>query len=440
MKPLETLLRTFVELHPEDAARAFETLNPEERNRLFKSMPSRLAAPVLERISPHTAAALMEQLSATQIGELLVSMPPRVASSIFQQFNETLHEGLLDDLVPEVARSIRQLSQYTGNTAGAMMDPKVVSLSIDLTTQQAISALRKASRSALSYLYVTQRDGQLVGVVTMRDLLLASPRDLVSEFVKHEVVSVPDTMPSEEVVQIMRERRFLAVPVVDFEGRLVGVVKHTEALQAGEQAAFDDLQKIVGAGADERALSPVSMVVRCRLPWLFINLVTAFMAAAVIGALEGLIANVAVLAVLLPVVAGQGGNTGSQSLAVVMRGLALREIIPGTKKRVITKELMGGVINGVAVAIGTGTAVFCWRLFAGDSNFACAGLALVIALAMIVNMAVAALAGAIIPMVLKACGRDPAQSAGIFLTTVTDIVGFTAFLGFATLFMSWIVS
>jgi magnesium transporter len=318
------------------------------------------------------------------------------------------------------------------------METRVASLSSDLTVQQAISAIRKAPRESLHYLYVSARDGKLIGVINMRDLLLASPRDPIGPLVRGALTTVTDTMSSQEVVQLMRENRFLALPVVDFEGRLVGVVKHSEALQASQEAAFGDLQKIVGAGADERALSSVGMVVRSRLPWLYVNLVTAFMAAAVIGMFEAVIVKVAALAVLLPVVAGQGGNTGSQSLAVVMRGLALREVIPGVKKRVILKELTGGVINGVAVAIVTAIAVLAWRLTVGDSMTAGTGLALVIGLAMVVNMAAAAISGAIIPLILQAVGRDPAQSAAIFLTTVTDIVGFAAFLGFATAFMPMI--
>jgi magnesium transporter len=334
---------------------------------------------------------------------------------------------------------LRELARYSGDTAGAIMEPRVASLSIDFTVQQTIAAIRKAPREALHYLYVTQRDGKLIGVLSMRDLLLASSRDPIEPLVRGNVVSVPDTMDSEEVVELMTDTGYLALPVVDFDGRLVGVVKHSEALQAGQEAAFEDLQKIVGAGADERALSPVAMVVKSRLPWLYVNLVTAFMAAAVIGFFEGIIAKVAALAVLLPVVAGQGGNTGSQSLAVVMRGLALREIIPGVKKRVIVKELVGGLVNGVAVSIVTAAAVFAWRMTTGDSTQAGLGLSLVIGLAMIVNMAAAALAGAIIPLILRALGRDPAQSSAIFLTTVTDIVGFASFLGFASLFMSMIV-
>ena len=435
MRPLESLLRTFVELHPEDAARAFEGLELSERVRLFKTLPVRVAVSLLDRISAHAVAPLLCEVDTDRAAELLCELAPRVASSILHQLDEGQREEVLQEVPENIARSLRELARYPGDSAGAIMEPRVVSLAIDFSVQQAISAIRKAPREALLYLYVTQRDGKLVGVVTMRDLLLAGSREPLESLVRRDVISVADTTGSEEVLQLMRDRGFLAIPVVDFEGRLIGVVKHTEAMEAGKEAAFEDLQRIVGAGADERALSPVSMVIKSRLPWLYVNLVTAFMAAAVIGAFEGLIAKVAALAVLLPVVAGQGGNTGSQSLAVVMRGLALREIIPGVKRRVIVKELLGGIVNGVAVAIVTAACVFGWRVVAGDSTQASVGLALVIGLAMIVNMAAAALSGAVIPLILKAIGRDPAQSAAIFLTTVTDIVGFASFLGFATLFM-----
>ncbi|NND97208.1 MAG: magnesium transporter [Pirellulaceae bacterium] len=438
MRPLETLLRTFIELHPEDAARAFESLDLDERQRLFKTLPVRVAVPLLARLGAHVAAPLIASMDAKDGAELLQELSPRVASSIVHHFDDSDRERLLGELADNVSRPLRELAKYPGHTAGAIMEPRVASLSSDFTVQQATSAIRKAPREALHYLYVTKRDGTLVGVINMRDLLLAAPRDPIEPLVRHDVVSVPDTMESQEVVQLMRERRFLALPVVDYEGRLVGVVKHAEALQKGQDAAFESLQKIVGAGADERALSPVSMVVRSRLPWLYVNLVTAFMAAAVIGMFEGVIVKVAALAVLLPVVAGQGGNTGSQSLAVVMRGLALREIVPGMEKRLVKKELLGGVFNGIAVAIVTAIAVFGWRIAAGDTMQAGFGLSLVIAMAMVVNMAAAAMAGALIPLILQAVGRDPAQSAAIFLTTVTDIVGFAAFLGFASMCMPMI--
>lgn len=435
MKPQESLLRTFIASHPEDAARAVEALGPEEAARLLKSMPDRTVLALLERLQPHFGAQVLGFSNAQHCSELLTKLEPRTASAIVQHLVDGHREELLASLPEKLSRSLRELTRYPAETAGGMMHTRVATLAIDLTAQQAISAIRKAPRDALYYLYVTQRSGHLAGVLNMRDLLLASPRDPIEPFVRRDVLSVPSTMPREEVVNLMSERRFLALPVVDIDGVMVGVVTHDDALQASRVEAFADLQKLVGAGAEERALSPVTVVVKNRLPWLLVNLLTAFMAAGVVGMFEGIIAQIAALAVLLPVVAGQGGNTGAQSLAVVMRGLALREIVPGTKRRVMRKEFLAGVINGVLVAAVTAICVYLWRFLAGDTPVTGLGLSLVIFLAMIVNMAAAAFAGAVIPLILKALGRDPAQSASIFLTTVTDIVGFASFLGFATAFL-----
>lgn len=440
MRPLESLLKNFVEIHPEDAARAFEALAYSERIRILKSLPINVAVALLERMSLQAASPILGELEPDRLAELLIATSPRVASSLLHQLEESHRESVLSTLPEDSARVLRELALYSADTAGAMMDPRVSSISIDLNAQQAISVIRRAPRESLHYLYVTTRDGRLSGVVSIRDLLLAGPRDPIAPLVSDKVVSIPDTMDQEEVLQVMQDRRFVALPVVDFDGRLIGVVRQVDMLQVGEEEAFEDLQRIVGAGADERALSPVSKVVKSRLPWLLVNLLTAIMAAAVIGLFEDTITQVAALAILLPIVAGQGGNTGSQSLAIVMRGIALREIVSGTKRRVIQKEFVGGLINGVAVAVATSLAVFLWRLAAGDSVSSGVGLSVVIGLAMIVNMTAAAVAGALIPLVLQRLGRDPAQSASIFLTTVTDIVGFAAFLGFATLMMPWITN
>jgi magnesium transporter len=278
---------------------------------------------------------------------------------------------------------------------------------------------------------VTDKDGKLAGVLNMRNLLLASPRDTIESLMSREILSVPATMDREEVLTLIRRHRFLALPVVDADGRLIGVIKHDEALRAGQLEAFEDIQKMVGAGGDEQALSPVSIVIKRRLPWLYVNLLTAFAAAAVVGLFEGTIQKVTALAVLLPIVSGQGGNTGAQALAVVMRGIALREILSGMVKRVIVKEVLAGLFNGVAVAVATAAAVWVWSRSTG--------LSLVIGLAMIVNMVVAGLSGAAIPIILRALNRDPAQSSSIFLTTVTDVVGFASFLGFAAIFMSSLI-
>lgn len=440
MKPLETMLQSFIELHPEEAARSFEELEPAEAGRLFVTLPADVIVALLERLSPHISVPLISNLETERVSQIVSAMSPRAASTMLRQLNEERREAVFSHLTDETAKSLRELTYYSAQTAGGIMEPRVAALSIDLTAEQAIAAIRRTSRDSLHYLYVTERNGRLAGVLTMRDLLLAEPHDRIEKLIRKNVVSVNDTMDREEVINLMSDRGFLALPVVDYEGRLIGVVTHSEALQASQLEAFEDLQKMAGTSADERALSPVSVVIRSRLPWLMLNLLTAFLAAAVVGLFEETIAKVAALAVLLPVVAGQGGNTGAQSLAVVIRGLALREIISGQERRVIRKELLAGLLNGVAIAVVTGLAVLLWQLLLPESNSTKAiALSLVIFLSMIINMAAAALSGAVIPIVLKSFGRDPAQSSSIFLTTVTDVVGFASFLGFAVIFLPMLV-
>lgn len=431
-KSTDTLARTFIENHPEEAARELEAHTPHELVALLKGLPVRVSRPLLERISPDVAGLVLLKLDPEQRRDLLQTLAPRQAAAALHRLSEKQLSDLLDELPEDAARTMREVLKYPPQVAGGMMDPKVTSLPVDLTAQEAITRLRRAPRDTLYYLYVTDRAGELVGVLNVRDLLLASPRDRIETMVRKPALSVAATMPRDEVLTLMRERKYLAMPVVDIDNHLIGAIKHEQALQASQLEAFEDMQKMVGAGGDERALSSVKTVVSRRLPWLFVNLLTAFLAAAVVGLFEDTIAKVTALAVLLPVVAGQGGNSGTQALAVVMRGLALREVLPGMARRVIIKEVMGGLINGLAVGLATAIAVYIW-----NPNIA---LALVIGLAMPITMVAAAFAGAIIPMALRAMGRDPAQSAGIFLTTVTDVVGFASFLGLAVVLSRWLVT
>ena len=424
---LESMFRSFAGQHPGDAARAIETLPAPEAARILSELSTKSAGAVLERVAAAPAAAILASVGPELTRDFLALLKPRQAAAILHNLEDAAREAAIAGVPAAEARRIRSLLQYPPDTAGGMMEPQITTISEDLTASQAVATLRRAKRHTLYYLYVTDRDGRLAGVLNMRELLLAAPRDPIAPLVHREVVTVPATMTREEVTELVRQRRFVALPVVDSDGFLLGVVKPDEILEALQEEAFGDLQKMVGAGEDERALSPVSMVVRKRLPWLYVNLLTAFLAAAVVGLFEATIQQVTALAVLLPVVAGQGGNTGAQALAVVMRGLALRELVPGTTRSLLVKEVLGALLNGIGVAVATGAAVYLW-----DGRL---GLVLIISLAMIVNMTAAGLAGAVIPLALRAAGRDPAQSASIFLTTVTDVVGFAAFLGFAVLFM-----
>jgi magnesium transporter len=229
----------------------------------------------------------------------------------------------------------------------------------------------------------------------------------------------------DEVVDLLNRRALTSLPVVDLDGQVLGILRYDALVQAAQQAATDDLQQMVGAGKDERALSGPLFSVKSRLPWLLINLATGFLAASVVGLFDATIAKFTALAVLMPVVAGQAGNTGAQALAVTIRGLALREIRIGHWWRVCRKEVLGSFVNGASVALVTASCTFVW-----SRNM---GLAAVIGISMVGSMIIAAVSGALVPIVLTALKRDPAIASSIILTTITDVTGFFSFLGLATL-------
>jgi magnesium transporter len=272
--------------------------------------------------------------------------------------------------------------------------------------------------------FVVDPDDRLQGSVSMQDVVLAPPDATLGSLMRAPAPAVQATSSREEVVEELERHRVASLPVVDFDGRVLGVLRQDELISAAQEEAATDAVTMVGAGRDERALSPPLFAVRKRLPWLQVNLLTAFLAASVVGLFEDTIARYTALAVLLPVVAGQSGNTGAQALAVTMRGLSLREVRLRQWLRVSMKEIAVGASNGVAVALTTSVAVWFWSHSTG--------LALVIGVSMVISMTLAGLSGAAIPMILTALRQDPAQSSSIILTTITDVVGFFSFLGIAT--------
>jgi len=274
---------------------------------------------------------------------------------------------------------------------------------------------------------VTDDSGRLLGLVDLADVVHADPGARLESLVQITTpVRVNALTPREEIIDLFSRYRLRLLPVVDIENRLLGIIRQSTVIKAAQEEAAADLQAMVGVSRDERALSSPLLAMRKRLPWLNINLLTAFLAASVVGIFEDTIAQFTALAVLLPVVAGQSGNTGAQALAVIMRGLAVREIRVRHWQRVLLKEVLAGVLNGIAIALVTSLGVLIWSRSTG--------LAAVIGAAMVISMALAGLSGAAIPLLLTRLGQDPAQSASIILTTVTDVVGFFSFLGLASLF------
>jgi magnesium transporter len=417
----------FLRHHPGEAAQALEAMSTRASvSALSRQAPEAIAS-VWDRLSGERAEALLGALAPEQASALLARSEPTRAATLLARLDATARERHLEAVGGELARELRRLMDYAPQTAGRLMDPRVTALQPDQRVSEALTRLRRATRRGgeTRDLYVVDEVGRLTGRLEVARLAAAPPGQAVGELAAPVTALVQDMDPREEIITQVETHRLTELPVIDFQGRLLGVIHAHEVLSAVQQEVSADIQTMVGVSKDERALSGPWFAVRKRLPWLHINLATAFLAASVVGIFESTIAQFTALAVLLPVVAGQSGNAGAQALAVTMRGLALREITPLHWMRVVAKEVTAGVMNGVAVAVTTAIGVWLWS--------GSIGLALVITIAMVISMGAAGFSGALIPMILVRLGQDPAQSSSIILTTVTDVVGFFSFLGTATL-------
>ena len=421
---LAALARLFVRQYPEEAAPRLNEVAPADAARFLKAEPVRYIVPVVERLEPSAAAALLSALPDEVAGATATALDPARVLAAIGWMEDAQRDALLGRLDDALARELRRMAEYPPETAGRLMDVRAAGLPPDTTVRQALARVRAAGTRRIADVFVTDAERRLAGRVSLQALAVAPPDALLGSLAQR-AVAVQAIDPQEEVVDRITDARLTSLPVVDFEGRLLGVIRHDTLVTTAQQDVAGDMQAMVGASRQERALSPVSFAVRKRLPWLELNLLTAFLAAAVVGLFEGTIARFTALAVLLPVVAGQSGNTGAQALAVTMRGLAMREIRIGQWPRVARKEASVALLNGLAVSLTTAAGVFVWSRSPG--------LALVIGTSMVLSMMSAGIAGVLVPTVLTSIGQDPAQSSSIILTTVTDVVGFASFLGIATL-------
>lgn len=420
----------FMVAHPGEAARVLEEQDPAEIAITVASLEPGAAESLLRRMTPAQAAATLSALPDRASGALLKASDfVQVARWLAQRNPE--QRRALEQLLPEaLGKKVASVAQYPVGCAGLLMDPQFLTFRSDWTVDQVLARIRRVKGRRITDVLLTGAGERLTGSVSLQSLVGAEPHVPIGSLANTEPVSVQPLATQSEVVERMRTHRLASLPVVDLDSVVIGVLRMEALVEAAESEAHTDLQQMVGASQEERALSSPLFAIKSRLPWLLINLLTAFAAASVVGLFNDTIARFTALAVLMPVVAGQSGNTGAQALAVTSRGLALREVRVGHWLRVVVKELVASLGNGVAVASVTGAAVYVWS--------GSVGLVVVIASSMVLSMLMAALAGAAIPMLLTALRRDPAVASSIVLTTVTDIAGFFSFLGLATLLADWI--
>ena len=420
------LQRDLIVHHLQDAVQLVEKMSPRDIADVLSQHAKTVTIPLWERLSPDIAMQVIEMLPQEEAITLLSELDPTRVVAFLTMRDEPAREHYLSQLPESEADELRAILAYPTDCAGALMDPRVLQFRAETTVREALARIRASGRRRIRMLFIVDDENHLTGQVDIQDVATESATTRLEEIQTPVEAMVNAVAPREEVVESMERYRLTDLPVVDVGGRLIGVVRYRNLVKAAENEATIAMQTMVGVSKDERALSKVSFSVRKRLPWLQINLLTAFLAASVVGLFEDTIAKYTALAVLLPVVAGQSGNTGAQALAVTMRGLALREIRARQWPRVVFKEMSAGFWNGIAIALTTSLGVWIWSRSVG--------LAAVIGVSMVLSMVIAGIFGAAIPLVLTAIGQDPAQSSSIVLTTVTDVAGFFSFLGIATIF------
>jgi magnesium transporter len=428
------LLNLLQKQHPADLARIFGDLQDKDREAAFSLLADRngrLAMEAVSELGHEAGAALLATRSAEEIAKLAQEIPSDDAAALIDNLPEELSAAVLHLMRPKESGVVENLLEYAERTAGRIMNPNVFALIEDMTVGEAITEIQSnRDVEMVFYLYVVDERRHLVGVVSLRRLLLVAPDTPLKRIMTADLISARADMDQEEVARQVAAYNLLAIPVVDAENKLVGIITVDDVIDVIKDEATEDIYRLAGVAGDERAFTPARESLRKRLPWLGINLVTAFLAASIVGIFEGTIGLFPALAVFMPIVAGMGGNAGTQTLTVIVRGIALGELTWSNSKKALLKEALVGIGNGIALGALAAVAVWAWR---GNPV-----LGLLLGLAMIINMFVAATAGTLVPLGLRAANVDPALASSVFITTMTDMFGFFSFLGLATVFARYL--
>lgn len=421
-------LRALVgDLHEADVGDLLEALDPELRPRLIGLMGADFDFTALVEVDDTVREEILDELPPQTVVEGVRELDSDDAVYILEDLPEKEQAEILEQL-PSLDRvALRRSLQYPEDSAGRRMQSEYVAVPPTWTVGHAIDYLRENEELPERFfeLYVVDGDYKLLGAVAL-DVLLRTRRPThVSELMDAGRRRVPVTADQEEVARLFERYNLIALPVVDEADRLAGVITVDDVVDVIEEEAEKDIKALGGVTGDEELSDSVWTIARGRFNWLLVNLATAFLASSVLGLFEGELQKMVALAVLAPIVASQGGNAATQTMTVAVRALATRELHDGNAMRIVLRELLVGLVNGLAFAVITGVAAAMW--------FRTADLGIVIGLAMVCNLAAAALGGILVPLVVDRFRLDPAVSSGVFVTTITDVVGFFSFLGIASL-------
>jgi len=424
--------RLIARLHPADLAQYVPLLTPSEVAELWKTLLElRVGARTLRELDPESQQRVLTLLSDEQIATAARRLAAHDAADLLEALDEERRGAVLEQLEPAFATQLANLMRYGSATAGGLMDPDVPRFLAGETVAHTLERVRAlAEGRRLFYLYVVDDRGHLLGIVTLWQLVSAPAERVLRDILSGDVVTVRVDTPEQEVARVFSRYDLLMLPVVDEDGLLAGVISVDDVLDVVEEKATEDLFRLANLDLQDGIATPPLRSVRLRLPWLAINLGTASLAAFVVSLFQATIAKYVVLAVFMPIVAGMGGNAGTQTLTVLVRGLALGEMELRRERTVLGHQTLVGLLNGLATGAVLGIIALVW-----ERNPWLAG---VLAFAETVNLTIAGFAGSAVPLALRRLGLDPALGSSIFVTAATDVSGFLAFLGTATLLLDWL--
>ncbi|WP_188455655.1 magnesium transporter [Virgibacillus oceani] len=423
----------------------FLSLHPYDQAQFFMEQSQELRLQIYAFLSPEETAEIMENIELEDTEPFFSEMDPRFAAMVFAEMATDDAVDILNELEKdkvasfltimnnEAADEIKQLLHYEEKTAGSIMTTEFVALYKTFTVKQAMQHLKTEAPDAetIYYLYVIDEDKRLVGVLSLRDLIIAAEHTLIEEVMGEKIVSVSVALDQEEVAQMMRDYDFLAVPVVDFQDHLLGIITVDDILDVMEEEADDDYSKFAAVSDVGRPDENAFISAKKRLPWLIILLFLGMLTASLIGRFEKTLDQVAVLAIFIPLIAGMAGNTGTQALAVAVRGLATGDYGKQGKAKLILREAGTGLITGTVCGIVITVVIYLWKgeIFLG----------LLVGLSIMATLIVATLAGSLVPIIMDRLKIDPAVASGPFITTINDIISILIYFGMATAFMNLLI-
>ncbi len=422
---IEKAAEAIASVHPADRADLYERLDPELREAFLSVLSSEAMGELLEYLEEEVRERVVERMPRVSLARVLDKTSQDAAVDVLRTLGPAEMARVLSAMT--TAKEITPLLEHADESAGGLMTRGYVALHPEMTAQQAVTflRLRKPVVEEAYYLYVLDAGNRLLGVVNLRELLISDlDTPIVDVMTKDSITVNPDT-DQEEVARLIQHYRLRALPVVDEQGVLSGIVTADDAMEVASEEATEDMYRMVGLLSDDSVYAPLTVSARRRIPWLGINVVAVFLAAAMVAAFEDTIAKAAALAVFMPVVAGLGGNSGIQTITIVVRSMALGEIKAGDAVRVLMKEAAIGLVKGVIFGLIIGLVAWAWQ--------AEPWWGLVVGVALMLNMLVAGLLGAVIPLGLRGLKLDPAIASGIFLTALTDVMGFLFLLGLGAL-------